>query len=211
MNILENYIPQDDYAYNVRIDCVVFHINKILKEKKHNFYLLISSNGGVDKKNSISNNMIYIISNINEDYIYFGIDFKYTRNTNFIEVSNYRDFKYQILFDYDNIKKFTDILIQHITIFDNEISKLSKIFNIFVNNGINIRTPLSNNSKYRISYDDINNKNFILKIYNKNDHREFEFEINNIDNIIRVILKNNPELENTFLNKFIYWLGFIKS
>jgi len=43
-----------------------------------------------------------------------------------------------------------------------------------------------------------------------NNNLKFEI-INCTDNISKEILKNNPELENTILNKIRFWFGFIKS
>jgi hypothetical protein len=50
-------------------------------------------------------------------------------------------------------------------------------------------------------------KNFILEIYNKNNEIVYENN-NNADNIIREILTNYPELENTILNKIKFWLEY---
>jgi len=144
----------------------VDQINKILKENKHNFYLSISSNGGFNTMSGQSNNTVLIFSNIKRDCMYYQFDFKYTKNTNFIEVSHYKGFKYQILIDYDNIKKFTDFLIENIVILDNIIEELSKIFNVISWYGIHINIQTSKyTSRYIINYD-INDKKILLQKYN---------------------------------------------
>lgn len=206
-------------GYNQNIDYVVDNINKILKEKKLFFYLSISENGGFDTIIGTANNTINIFSNIERNLMYYNFDFKYTKNTNFIEVSDHRNFKYQIMIDNENIEKFTNILIHHMTILDKGIKKISKIFNVMSWYGIHINIPTSKYTTKYIIYYVMNDKNFLLQKYNFDRDKlksvygeEQNFgTIDFIDNISEEILRKNPELKNTILNKIKFWLGFIKS
>jgi hypothetical protein len=111
----------------------------------------------------------------------------------------------------ESIKKFVDSFIVHINIIENAYQKLSKIFNLDVFLSMHVielgKSRYEVNDTYRIDYD-MNNQFILQKChYNRNKNVDITLSdkkvFNNIDDLIKEILKEEPQLEKKFINRFI--------
>ncbi len=145
--------------------------------------------------------------------------FKYIYDSRNVNITHYNStFNHTIIFDNDkndynmeSIKKFVDSFIVHINIIENAYQKLSKIFNLDVFLSMHVielgKSRYEVNDTYRIDYD-MNNQFILQKChYNRNKNVDITLSdkkvFNNIDDLIKEILKEEPQLEKKFINRFI--------
>jgi hypothetical protein len=217
---IRNFFDSID-SIDKTFEYIVIHINKLLYTKNKYYFLYINGTGGgcEDGFTSLINlcrtNLKKCVEILN------GFTFKYINDSRNVNITHYDStFNHTIIFDNDkkdynmeSIKKFVDSFIVHINIIENAYQKLSKMFNLDVFLSMHVvelgKSRWKVNDTYQIDYD-MNNK-FILQKHHYDKNKSVGCSItlsdkkvfDNIDDLIKEILREVPRLEKKFINRFI--------